>query len=528
LISLTADDGREIGNNLWIESLWENQDIFPPELMGIIHKLSNMHSQGRRALLENRRNRQDFYDSGKLPSYLSSHTQAMEPDWRISPIPSDYFCRRVEITGPVNDPKMVINMLCRNKDGHRADTAMLDFEDSMKPNWENVLAGYRNLIGAVDGTLEFIQKDKVYHLDKNDMPGIMVRVRGLQMEEKKVLVRGKPVSAGLLDLVVCAFHISHKLISQGKTPKFYIPKCEHFEEARWWNDLIFSIEEELGIIKGSIKVTFLIETLPAAFQMEEILFEAKEHIIGMNVGRWDKIFSDIKVLRNHPDRISPDRSTINMSKFWMDNYAKRLIKICHYRGALAIGGMSAFTPGKTSQIIEEQTAKVKNDKDYEAKIGHDGCWVSHPYFISTALDSFPNKNQLDQTLDDFPKFPDLLMDGKGPKTMEGLRKNIRVGIAYLEGWLRGIGCVSFDNLMEDLATLEISRVQTWQWLYHQITLDSGEKVTIPLLRKLFAEEFKIICEEMKDSPDRLDSFHQGAMAAEEIFLSTEFREFLTI
>ena len=190
--------------------------------------------------------------------------------------------------------------------------------------------------------------------------------------------------------------------------------------------------------------------------------------------------------------------------------------------------MSAFTPGKTSQIIEEQTAKVKNDKDYDAKIGHDGCWVSHPYFISTALDSFPNKNQLDQTLDDFPKFPDLLMDGKGPKTMEGLRKNIRVGIAYLEGWLRGIGCVSFDNLMEDLATLEISRVQTWQWLYHQITLDSGEKVTIPLLRKLFAEEFKIICEEMKDSPDRLDSFHQGAMAAEEIFLSTEFREFLTI
>ncbi len=531
MISLTPDDGKEIGNNLWIEGAWEHQDIFSPELKSIILKLSNNFAQRRQTLLQNRKNRQTIYDSGVLPDYSSVHEKALEQGWKVSSIPSDYQCRRVEITGPVNDPKMVINMLSRNKDGYKADTAMLDFEDSMKPDWENVIAGYKNIMGVVDGSLEYIQKDKHYKLDKNDMPGIMVRVRGLHMDEKKVLFRGKPVSAGLLDLIVCAFHISTKLIAQGKTPKFYIPKCEHYEEASWWNDLLFSIEEELRLKPGTLKVTLLIETLPAAFQMEEILFEMKEHIIGMNVGRWDKIFSDIKVLRNHPNRISADRSTINMSKFWMDNYAKRLIKICHTRGAFAIGGMSAFTPGKTPEIIKEQTEKVKSDKSYEFQIGHDGCWVSHPFFIKTALESFPKNNQLDKTLDEFPKYPDLLMDGKGPKTIEGLRKNIRVGIAYLEGWLRGIGCVSFDNLMEDLATLEISRVQTWQWLKHKITLDSGEKVTISLLRNLFSEEFKKICQELEGRPDfqeARDSYHRGAMAAEQIFLTEEFKEFLTI
>lgn len=533
MISLTPDDGREIGNNLWIEGAWEYQDIFTPELKSLVLKLSNRFSPKRQTLLENRKNRQASYDAGALPTYLNSHEEALSPNWGVAPIPTDYKCRRVEITGPVSDPKMVINMLTRNKEGLRADTAMLDFEDSMKPDWENVTIGYKNLIQAVDGTLEFNQKDKVYKLDKNDMPGIMVRVRGLHMDEKKVLVRGKPISAGLLDLIVCSFHIANKLISQGKTPKFYIPKCEHYEEARWWNELLFSLEEELGLNPGTLKVTLLIETLPASFQMEEILFEIKEHIIGMNVGRWDKIFSDIKILRNHNDRISPDRSTINMSKFWMDNYAKRLIKICHSRGAFAIGGMSAFTPGKTPEIIEEQTAKVKSDKDYEFQIGHDGCWISHPYFLKTALGSFPKTNQLDKKLEDFPKFPDLLMDGKGPKTEEGLRKNIRVGIAYLEGWLRGIGCVSFDNLMEDLATLEISRVQTWQWLNHQITLDSGEKVTLPLVRNLFLQEYKKICDELEEKLDKnefekaRDSYHQGAMAAEEIFLTKDFKEFLT-
>ncbi len=530
MISLTPDDGREIGNNIWIESAWEHQEIFPLELMAIIHKFSNQFENRRKILLENRNIRQKTYDNGTLPTYTMDHLGALDPSWKVSPVPSDYLCRRVEITGPISDAKMVINMLSRNKDGLMADTAMLDFEDSMKPDWENVIAGYKNLIGAVDGTLEYIQKEKIYKLNKEDMPGIMVRVRGLHMDEKKVLVKGKPISGGLLDLIVCSYHVAKKLISQGKTPKFYIPKCEHFEEARWWNDLLFSIEDTLGISPGKIKVTLLVETLPAAFQMEEILFEIKEHIIGMNVGRWDKIFSDIKILRNYPDKIAPDRATINMSKFWMDNYAKRLIKICHSRGAMAIGGMSAFTPGKTPEIIEEQTTKVKTDKSYEFQIGHDGCWVSHPYFIKTALESFPKKNQMERTLEDFPKFPDLLMDGKGPKTMDGLRKNIRVGIAYLEGWLRGIGCVSFDNLMEDLATLEISRVQTWQWLHHQITLDGGEKVTTQLLRKLFDEEFKKICDQMKDSPDYpkiRDSYHRGAMAAEEIFLSNEFKEFLT-
>ncbi|MCB9093520.1 MAG: malate synthase A [Halobacteriovoraceae bacterium] len=509
-------------------------ELFTPEFLSLLAELQSQFYDRRQNLLENRKQRQEKYDEGELPQYLPKNSPAVTSNWEVSPIPQDLLKRRVEITGPVNDTKMVINMLSRNDKGARADTAMLDFEDSMCPWFSNVIDGVHNVIGAARGNLSFLKEGsgnkaaKKYELDSKDMAGLMVRVRGLHMEEKNVQVDGRPVPAGLFDLAACFFHTAKTLIEKNKTPKYYVPKCEHFEEARWWNDLFTALEKKLNLPVPSLRATFLIETLPAAFQIEEILFEIKEHAAGLNVGRWDKIFSDIKVLRNHPDRIAPDRATINMSKFWMDNYAKRLVKICHAHGAFAIGGMSAFTPGKTPEIREAQTNKVIADKTNEAKLGHDGCWVSHPYFIGYALSAFKKDHQLDVKLEDFDKYPDLIMDGLGPKTIEGLRTNCRVGIAYMQGWNQGIGCVAFDGLMEDLATLEISRAQTWQWLHHKITLDSGEQVNQTLIKRLFEEEFQNIANEFSLTGELKKQFETAKDDAFKIFTASELKDFLTI
>jgi len=319
-------------------------------------------------------------------------------------------------------------------------------------------------------------------------------------------------------------------LDQGKTPKFYIPKCESYLEARWWNQLFEAIEKGLSLPLKTLKCTFLIETLPAAFQIEEILFELKDRAVALNVGRWDKIFSDIKILREHPDRVTADRSDINMNCYWMESYAKRLIKICHRRGALAIGGMAAFTPGKTEKIRKEQLEKVKTDKELESKWGHDGCWVSHPFFIKEAKNCFPKKNQLDRQLEKFDTFPNLLPSGKGKRTLKGLRKNIRVGIAYLQGWSEGKGCVAWDNLMEDLATLEISRAQVWQWLRHKILLEEGIPVTPNLVKKLFKEELEIILEELSNNfgKEEKESFIKAKKKAENLFLLKNLPEFLEV
>ncbi len=509
--------------------------ILTPQLENLLIELHKEFNNERQHLLLNRRERQKIYDTGNLPQYDKS-SEAANTEWKIKEIPNDLLKRRVEITGPVNDPKMVINMLSRNTQGARADMAMLDFEDSMKPSWKNVVDGIHNVIGAAKGNLSFEKKnangevEKTYALNPDDMAGVMVRVRGLHLDESNVKIGGNPISGGLFDLTCCAFLAARDFMARGKTPKFYVPKCEHFMEARWWNQLFSRIEEEIGLENGTLRATFLIETLPAAFQIEEILYELREHAVGLNVGRWDKIFSDIKVLRMHADRISPDRATINMQKFWMDNYAKRLVKVCHSHGAFAIGGMSAFTPGKDEATVKAQTEKVLSDKKNEFNSGHDGCWVSHPYFIGPALEAFPKKNQLGELLEDFEKYPDLLMDGKGPKTIEGLRTNIRVGIAYLHGWNRDLGCVAWDNLMEDLATLEISRAQTWQWLHHEITLDSGEIVNRDLILKIFNEELEKIVTELsiEKGSDSAVAFSKAMEQSYEMFTSNKLNEFLSL
>lgn len=515
---------------------WESdyQELFPPELIKLLTTLHERLNPERLRLLKTRQVRQEAYDRGDLPEFLDKNSEAVKGSWKVAPVPRELQCRRVEITGPVNSPKMVINMLSRNEKGERADMAMLDFEDSMKPSFQNVLDGYKNVILAVPGKLTFFTEDKKYQLNPKDMAYVMVRARGLHLTESNIKIHGEEISAGLLDLAVCFYHTAKTYRMQNKTPKYYIPKCEHFLEARWWNNLFVELERALKLPISTLRATFLIETLPATFQVEEILYELRDHAVGLNVGRWDKIFSDIKVLRNHPERIMADRSSITMERSWMENYAKRVIKICHSRGAFAMGGMSAFTPGKTPELRTEQTQKVRIDKKREADWGHDGCWVSHPYFIGVAMEAFKKENQVKETLPDFDKYSDILPRSEGPHTLQGLRTNIRVGIAYMHGWMKDIGCVAFDNLMEDLATLEISRAQTWQWLHHKITLDDGIEVTKGLVTSLFADEFQKILEEMKhETPERLHrqlfvELEEARDTALKVFTQDELSDFLAL
>ena len=509
--------------------------LFNQEVVALLKSLHNRFEPRRQTLLKMRIQNQQDYDSGKLPDFLSRHSEAVSGNWSIDPLPDILKCRRVEITGPVNSAKIVCQMLSRTETGERADTAMLDFEDSMKPDFINVLTGYKNVIQAASGIIRHVEEspesksEKIYSLNPEDMAFIMVRVRGLHLHETHLLFDGIPLSAGMVDLVICFYHTCQIFLKQGKTPKYYIPKCEHFLEARWWNDLFSVLEDFFSFKRGTIKVTFLIETLPAAFQAEEILYEIKEHAAGLNVGRWDKIFSDIKVLKNHPDRVLADRSLIDLKIPWMENYAKRIIKICHARGALAIGGMSAFTPGKTAKVREEQAMKVLADKQTEASWGHDGCWVSHPFFIGYAMSAFKTTNQLDVKLENFDKYSDILPKGMGPCTLKGLRKNITVGIAYIYGWNHGLGCISLDLQMEDLATLEISRAQTWQWLHHHVTLSEGMPVTEELIQKIFNEEFEELSrdwEMVAGEIGKKEALWQAKKGGEFLFLKPDLATFM--
>ena len=507
--------------------------------------LATLHRElgGRRlALLADRAKRQASWDAGALPDYLDRQSPAVKGDWQVAPIPADLRRRRVEITGPASDSKMVINMLSRSDSGERADTAMLDLEDSMKPSWANVLAGHDNIVKAVRHELEYVkpgvagQPPRVYRLDPQDMAKIMVRVRGLHLTEANVQVDGEAVAGAFFDLAICLCHTLQLQVARGETPKLYIPKVEHFLEARLFNDAFVLLQEKLGVPRGSLRATFLIETLPAAFQMEEILYELREHAAGLNVGRWDKIFSDIKVLKNHPDRVLADRASIGLNRPWMKAYALRLIQICHQRGAAAIGGMAAFTPGRTAELRQHQTSKVLADKQFENSLGHDGCWVSHPYFIGPALSAFPQDHQLGVLHPELDRYPDLLPQATPPRTEAGLRTNCRVGIAYLEGWRRDLGCVAWDNLMEDLATLEISRAQTWQWRRHAAELEDGRRVDAALVREIFEQELAQICQELAEegnlAPAALEARQKAFAAAKEeavtLFLAEEFAPFLSL
>jgi len=542
----TVTDGVDINANAWTD---EARELFPDELLSIIASIHRSMEPGRQDLLEARADRQAAFDAGECPDFLpdDEHPEA-RGDWQVAPLPEDLLQRRVEITGPVNNAKMVINMLSRNDDGEMADAAMLDFEDSMKPAWDNVLAGLRNVKKAADGTLTYSRpagtgrSAKDYSLDPDDMPLLMVRIRGLHLDESNVRVDGTPVSGALMDLAAVAYHTAQTLIDQGKTPKYYVPKVEHYLEARWFNRLFEVVQDALDIPRKTFKATFLIETLTAAFQMEEILYEYRDHAAGLNGGRWDKIFSDIKVLKEHDDRVLADRNWINIQRPWMEMYVKQLIRVCHKHNAFGMGGMAPQTPGKTEELREKQVAGVVADKEFEASIGHDGCWVSHPYFIGPAmrpfketLDAEGKQNQRD-VIPDIPAQPDLLpKGGVGPKTLDGIRVNVRVSIGYMKGWNSDIGAVAWDNRMEDLATFEISRAQIWQWLRHGVTLDDGTAVTKDLIARVFDEELEKIEEEAREFfasygeeavKTHVERFRKAAEDAKRIFTEDEMRPFL--
>lgn len=518
--------------------------LLTPEASALVVRLHRALGPERAHLLADRETLQRAWDGGAVPERVT--LPEARGDWQVAPLPADLTTRRVEITGPAHDPRMVVTMLSRTESGHRADCAMLDFEDSLKPSWAHITASVENVAAVAAGTLSAVKTAadgsvvRAYRLDPADRAVAMVRVRGLHLVESNVRVDGEPAAAGLVDLALCAIHAARALVASGDTPAYYVPKVEHHAEAAWWSRAFSLVEDALGLPRSTLRATFLIETLPAALQMEAILCAARDHAAGLNVGRWDKIFSDIKCLRAHPDRILADRATIGLERPWMRAYAEELIAVCHRHGAFAMGGMAAFTPGRDAARRAEQTDKVVADKAFEAALGHDGCWVSHPYFIGPAMDAFtahlggaPNQLTVVPALGDAP---DLLPVGGGPRTVDGLRTNVRVGIAYLKGWRENVGCVAWDDLMEDLATLEIARAQTHQWLRHSIALDTGETVTEALVRRLFAEEKERLLVALGDTLGHdlaalgaeLAAWAVAADAARDVFVEREMRPFLSM
>ena len=480
------------------------------------------------ALLAQRISRQQEIDAGRFPDFLPETSAIRSDDWRVCEVPDDLTDRRVEITGPT-DRKMIINAL-----NSGAKVFMADCEDSMTPSWHNVVRGQINLRDAVRRTIELDSNDKHYSLD-DQTATLIVRPRGWHLPEKHVLVDGKPAPGGLVDFGLYLFHNAGELKARGTGPYFYLPKLESHLEARLWSD-VFRHAEKAGVVEaGEIKVTVLIETILAAFEMDEILFELKDHIVGQNCGRWDYIFSFIKKFNRYAECVLPDRAEVTMKTHFLRSYSKLVIKTCHRRGAYAIGGMAAQIPIKNDPHANDQAmAKVRADKEREVGDGHDGTWVAHPALVPLAMEVFdrhmPGPNQLSQLRDDDQvSAADLLQVTKGKITEAGLRDNISVAIQYMAAWLGGNGCVPINHLMEDAATAEIARSQVWQWVHHETgVLDEGTNITFKLFKDLMREEMQKIRERV--GATHFDSGHYRAAAQlmENFTRSAEFTEFLTI
>jgi malate synthase len=480
-------------------------------------------------LLARRGAMQERWDAGERPHFLTETEEIRASDWTAAPIPRDLADRRVEITGPV-DRKMIINAL-----NSGASVFMADFEDANSPTWANNIEGQLNLRDRFDGKIAFTDDASGKRYDIGAKPAVLiVRPRGWHLLEEHLTVDGEPISGSLFDFGLYFFHNAKTLLAQGTGPYFYLPKLESHREARLWNDVFVYAQEKLSIPRGSIKATVLIETLPAAFEMDEILYELREHMAGLNAGRWDYIFSFIKKFAKRSDYVLPDRGQVVMGKAFLRAYALLLIKTCHRRGAFAMGGMAAQIPIKGDPAANEAAfARVRADKEREARDGHDGTWVAHPDLVPVAKGVFdrlmPEKNQLDKLREDVQVTrKDLLEIHEGAKTEEGFRLNIRVGVQYIEAWLRGRGAVPIYNLMEDAATAEISRAQIWQWLKYGATLANGVKVTPEFFERALKEEMDRVKGEVG-----ADAFAEGRFPeATELFrtlsLAPEFEEFLTI
>ncbi|MEA3031047.1 MAG: malate synthase [Sphingomonadales bacterium] len=488
-----------------------SDDILTPEALAFVAGLHRRFDARRQELLAARAERQQAFDAGALPDFLPETAQIRDGDWTVAPIPADLMDRRVEITGPT-DRKMVINAL-----NSGAKVFMADFEDATAPTWANLIEGQANLYDYWRGGLSFDDPATGKHYAVGDEPAVlMVRPRGWHLDERHLGVAG-----ALFDFGLYLWHNAHPALEAGSGPYFYLPKLESRHEAALWSDVFAFAEERLGLTRGTIKATVLIETLPAAFEMDEILHALKENIVGLNCGRWDYIFSYIKRLGRTPERLTPDRSAMTMDKAFLAAYSLKLIETCHRRGAFAMGGMSAAIPVKGDAAANESAfARVRADKQREAGNGHDGTWVAHPGMVAIALEAFDRPNQLDRRVESGVTREDMLRLHDGPRTEAGVRENIRVGIRYIAAWLGGRGAVPLYNLMEDAATAEICRTQIWQWLRFEAPLDDGRALTRPLFDALLAEEMAALAPEPRLEEAR------GLFV--DLVLAQDLPEFLTI
>jgi malate synthase len=504
-------------------------EVLTPLALQLLASLHRRFNARRLELLAARRQRQALLDDGALPDFLPATAQLRGSEWRIAPVPADLADRRVEITGPV-DRKMIINAL-----NAPVRAFMADFEDSCSPTWENVVRGQVNLADAVRRTISYEDPStgKVYRLGEHTAT-LIVRPRGWHLPEKHVRINGEAVSGALFDFAVFFANNHEALAARGTGPYFYLPKLESHLEARLWNDVFLAAQDALGIARGTIKATVLIETILAAFEMDEILYELREHSAGLNCGRWDYIFSFIKKFRNRGDFLLPDRANVTMERHFLKSYVDLLIRTCHRRGAHAMGGMAAQIPIRDDpQANEAAMARVRADKLREAHAGHDGTWIAHPGLAAIAREAFdavmPGPNQLQVLRADVNVTArDLLTVPEGAITEEGLRGCIRVGVQYLESWLRGNGCVPLYHLMEDAATAEICRAQLWQWLHHGARTSDGLAVSVERFDRLLSAELDRIHDEVGAARLTNGVFPTAARLFEQMTKSETFDEFLTL
>lgn len=495
-------------------------EVLTAEALDFLAALHGRFNDRRLELLALREERQVRFDGGASPDFLAETAHIRDGDWKVGSIPADLLDRRVEITGPV-DRKMIINAL-----NCGAKVFMADFEDASSPTWANMVDGQLNLKDRWAGTIGFTDSatGKAYAL-KDQVATLMVRPRGWHLPEAHALVDGEEMSGALFDFGLYLFHNAKAQIAAGSGPYFYLPKMESHLEARLWNEVFVFAQDALGIPQGTIKATVLIETLPAAFEMDEILYELRDHIVGLNCGRWDYIFSFIKRLKTHPGALTPDRGVMGMGSAFLAAYSLKLIQTCHRRGAFAMGGMAAQIPVKNDEPANQAAfAKVRADKEREATNGHDGTWVAHPDLVPIAMEVFdrlmPRPNQLDRLRDDVTVTrEDMLRVHEGPRSEEGLKEDIRIGVRYIEAWLRGRGAVPLYNLMEDAATSEISRAQIWQWIRHGAALDDGRVVTPDLFRAVLAQEMAGFTG---------GRFPEAIKLFTDMSLADQFEEFLTL
>lgn len=503
-------------------------EILTNEALDFLVQLHEKFNSERLALLEKRVHQQSYFDNGNFPEFPRETKKIRESDWVAAPLPKDLLDRRVEITGPV-DRKMVINAL-----NSGAKVFMADFEDSNSPTWSNCMEGQQNLIDAVNKTISFTnEKGKFYELNE-EIATLLVRPRGLHLNEKNLMIDGQEMSASLVDFGLYFFHNIHQLIANGSGPYFYLPKLEHYLEARWWNEIFIFAQDYLNITQGTIKATVLIETITASFQIDEIIYELRNHMAGLNCGRWDYIFSYIKKFRNHLNFMVPDRDQVTMATPFMEAYSLRVIQRCHKRNVHAIGGMAAQIPVKNDEEANEIAyKKVRADKEREAKNGHDGTWVAHPGLVPVAMEIFnkhmPEANQISSKREDLNITERMLVEQpKGTVTEKGIRKNINVGILYMESWLSGNGAAALYNLMEDAATAEISRTQLWQWLHKNVILDSGQVFTQKIYKKLLLSEIQNIKEMVGEETFNTRKFELAIELFNSLVISKNFEEFLTL